>query len=75
MGILDKLDFILPPTFLQNQFAAFVEQVEKQKAVMQQSLEKMEMNYRVIILLIKKKFKGKFGIMVQKFSFLRQLQG
>ena len=49
MGILDKLDFILPPTFLQNQFAAFVEQVEKQKAVMQQSLEKMEMNYKALM--------------------------
>lgn len=49
MGILDKLDFILPPTSLQNQFAAFVEQVEKQKAVMQQSLEKMETNYKALM--------------------------
>ena len=49
MGILDKLDFILPPTFLQNQFAAFVEQVEKQKAVMQQSMEKMETNYKALM--------------------------
>ena len=38
-----------PPVELQNQFAEFVEQVEKQKAVMQQSLEKMETNYKALM--------------------------
>lgn len=39
----------LPPIELQNQFAEFVEQVEKQKTVMQQSLEKMETNYKALM--------------------------
>lgn len=39
----------VPPISLQNQFADFVEQVEKQKAVMQQSLEKMETNYKTLM--------------------------
>ena len=43
------LQIPIPPIFLQNQFAAFVEQVEKQKAVMQQSLEKMETNYKALM--------------------------
>ena len=43
------LQIPIPPIFLQNQFAAFVEQVEKQKAVMQQCLEKMETNYKALM--------------------------
>ena len=44
-----NLSIPIPPVELQNQFAAFVEQVEKQKVVMQQSLEKMEMNYKALM--------------------------
>lgn len=40
---------IVPPISLQTQFTSFVEQVEKQKAVMQQSLEKMETNYKALM--------------------------
>ena len=46
---LEKLDIPIPPIELQTQFAAFVEQVEKQKAVMQQSFEKMETNYKALM--------------------------
>ena len=46
---LEKMDIPIPPLSLQNQFAEFVEQVEKQKAVMQQSLEKMETNYKALM--------------------------
>ena len=48
-GTISNLKIFLPPIELQNQFAEFVEQVEKQKAVMQQSLEKMEMNYKALM--------------------------
>ena len=46
---LAKLTIPVPPIELQNDFAAFVEQVEKQKAVMQQSFEKMETNYKALM--------------------------
>lgn len=47
--ILSQMNIPVPPIELQNQFAEFVEQVEKQKAVMQQSLEKMETNYKALM--------------------------
>ena len=40
--MLKKLDIMLPPLALQNQFAAFVEQVDKSKLAVQQSLEKTQ---------------------------------
>lgn len=45
----------LPPLSLQNEFAAFVEQVNAQKKLLQQSLEKMELNYKS---LMQKCFRG-----------------
>ena len=39
---LEALTVILPPIELQNQFAAFVEQTDKSKLAIQQSLEKLE---------------------------------
>lgn len=39
---LENLTIILPPLELQEQFAAFVEQTEKSKLAVQQSLDKME---------------------------------
>lgn len=45
----EKCKVSVPPLELQTQFAEFVEQVEKQKAVMQQSLEKMETNYKALM--------------------------
>lgn len=55
MEILNKLDFIIPPTDLQNQFAEFVQKVEAQKALLQKSLAEMEQNYQS---LLQKCFKG-----------------
>jgi len=53
-GILSKSKlseqrYIFPPIDLQNQFAAFVDKVEQQKAVMQASLEKLEINYKSLM--------------------------
>ncbi|MGE4589892.1 MAG: restriction endonuclease subunit S [Acidaminococcaceae bacterium] len=48
-SIIRNLMVPVPFLELQNQFAAFVEEVEKQKAVMQQSLEKMETNYKALM--------------------------
>ena len=42
IAMLKKLDIMLPPLALQDQFAAFVEQVDKSKFEIQQSLEKLE---------------------------------
>ena len=39
---LKKLNVVVPPLELQNQFADFVTQVEKQKATVQQSIDKLE---------------------------------
>ena len=46
---IKSLQIMVPPIELQNDFASFVEQVEKQKTVMQLSLEKMEMNYNALM--------------------------
>lgn len=43
LGILHRLNFIVPPIALQNQFAAFVAQVDKSKSVLQKLLEKQEL--------------------------------
>ena len=42
ISTMNKIEMILPPIELQNQFAAFVERVDKQKQTVQQSLEKLE---------------------------------
>ncbi len=55
LQILSDLDIIVPPLDLQNQFAAIVEQVEAQKAVMEQSLALMEENFNSIM---QKAFRG-----------------
>lgn len=52
---LENYKVSLPPISLQNEFAAFVEQVEAQKKLLQQSLEKMELNYKS---LMQKCFRG-----------------
>ena len=42
LGILNELRFIVPSIDEQNQFAAFVEQVDKSKLTIQQGLDKLE---------------------------------
>lgn len=44
-----SIPFIVPPLALQIQFAEFVEQVEKQKVLVQQGLEKLEQNYKSLM--------------------------
>lgn len=55
LQILNNLDVTVPPLSLQNEFAAFVQQVETQKKLLQNSLEKMELNYKS---LMQKCFRG-----------------
>ena len=43
LGDIRKLEILVPPMELQNQFAAFVEQTDKSKLAIQQSLEKLEL--------------------------------
>ncbi len=42
LKILGELEFIVPPMDKQNEFAAFVEQTDKSKLAVQQSLDKLE---------------------------------
>ena len=42
LGDIRKLEILVPPLELQNQFATFVEQVDKSKLAIQKSLEKLE---------------------------------
>ena len=42
IAMLKKLDIMMPPKALQQQFATFVEQIDKSKFEIQQSLEKLE---------------------------------
>ena len=44
-----NLDVVTPPVHLQNHFAAFVDKVERQKAIMQASLAKLEINYKALL--------------------------
>jgi len=46
---LELLEIPLPPLDLQNQFACFVELVEKQKKLFEQALDKMEINYKSLM--------------------------
>ena len=39
----------LPPLPLQNEFASFVNHIEKIKSTLQQSLEKLELNYKALM--------------------------
>ena len=47
----DVQDFnlVIPPLTLQNEFATFVERVETQKTLFQQSLAKLELNYKSLM--------------------------
>lgn len=46
---LEKLEIILPPLHLQNDFAALVERVDQQKQTIQQSLEKLELMKKALM--------------------------
>ena len=43
IAMLKKINVILPPKKLQDDFATFVEHVDQQKQTVQQSLEKLEL--------------------------------
>ena len=43
VSYIKKMKIALPPLDIQNQFAAFVQQVDKSKSVLQKLLEKQEL--------------------------------
>ena len=49
ISTMNKIEMILPPIELQNQFAAFVECVDQQKQTVQQSLEKLELMKKALM--------------------------
>ena len=49
IAMLKKMNVILPPKKLQDDFAAFVERVDKQKQTVQQSLEKLELMKKALM--------------------------
>ena len=49
ISTMNKIEMILPPIELQNQFAAFVERVSLQKQTVQQSLEKLELMKKALM--------------------------
>ena len=46
---LKSIEVQLPPLALQNQFTNFVEQVEKQKSLMQKGQKKLEINFKALM--------------------------
>lgn len=54
-NIISNIEVTLPPLSIQYEFADFVAQVDKSKFVLQQSLEKLELNYKS---LMQKCFRG-----------------
>ena len=46
---INSLKLMVPPLALQNQFAAFVERVDQQKQIVQQSLEKLELMKKALM--------------------------
>ena len=48
-GKLEELEYIIPPIELQNDFAAFVQQIDKSKFAVQKSLEKAETLYKSLM--------------------------
>ena len=46
---LETLEYIIPPIELQKKYAAFVEQVDKQKLTIQQSLDKLEVMKKALM--------------------------
>lgn len=49
LGIIRQMKIQVPPLSIQNQFATFVERVDKQKQIVQQSLEKLELMKKALM--------------------------
>ena len=49
IAMLKKIQVPLPPLALQNEFAAFIEQLDKSKFTIRRSLEKLEMLYQALL--------------------------
>ena len=49
LGIVKNIKLPVPPLPLQTEFATFVKKVEEQKSQMQTGLEKLELNYKALM--------------------------
>ena len=49
VGSYKAMKIILPPLELQNEFAAFIEQLDKSKVTIRKSIEKLETTYRALL--------------------------
>ncbi len=49
IAMLKKIQVPLPPLALQNEFAAFIEQLDKSKVTIRKSLEKLNLTYRALL--------------------------
>ena len=49
LKILKKLQVIVPPRYLQNEFCQFIEQLDKSKVTIRKSIEKLETTYRALL--------------------------
>lgn len=49
VGSYKAMKIILPPIELQNEFAAFIEQLDKSKVTIRKSIEKLETTYRALL--------------------------
>ena len=48
-GMIESSYIPLPPLELQNEFAAFIEQLDKSKVTIRKSIEKLETTYRALL--------------------------
>lgn len=49
LGDIRRLEILVPPLSLQNEFASFIEQLDKSKFTIRKSLEKLETLYRALL--------------------------
>ena len=47
--LLKDMDIIIPPLPLQNEFAAFIEQLDKSKVTIQKSLDRLNVLYKALL--------------------------
>ena len=49
INTMNQIRLIIPPLELQNEFAAFIEQLDKSKVTIRKSIEKLETTYRALL--------------------------
>ena len=49
LAIIKNFEVLTPPISLQNKFSAFVQKVDNQKTILQQSISRLELNYKSLV--------------------------